>query len=787
MRGTGIVLLTTWLWPLGLCGCAADRQVSDRCGAGESARGDGDGCCAPGEMPLEGGGCQKAGAQKNGCVAGEVLSDNGECRPAGIPPEMCGEGFEPDGRLGCSPILPDPPCEKGKMAIPGDLNCHDLADCGAGPWGNVPVDRPGTQFVNGAYLGTSDGSQERPWTTVQAGIDAVDPLEKGAIVAVAAGSYPENVFIIDKSVQVWGRCPELTEVAGIDTEAPIDAAFAVGPGSDETEVHSLAIRGPDIGFTTSGSKDIRLEAVWVHDTGRTGILVESTALGETVVNIHRSLVEDVHFTGVHALGGEAHIEETVVRRTVPMKEHPGVGIGISAEINEGDPLGATLTIKRSFVEDAVGAGVRLLGSNGEIESTLIQDTREGDTLEVGNGEGLLMGSTGARRSDARISKSVVRRNQTSAVGVYGSDAKISATVLREVRSGSIPDYLGAGIVAQALPWAAGRSTLNVDSSLIDETRTAAILIAGSTGCIEGTLIRNSRAQALPKDGGDGAFGYGMQITDDDSIEGHKEPGKANVRATTVLDSARAGVFIGSRHVYLDGVRVGHSAGSPPPVGNSVGILIRPPLPENAEAGGPEVRASILEHNRGAGILLLSVDALIQGTVVRDTEPALGQQGIGAGVFLMESPSGGTGSSRIVASVLSHNHGVGAFALFGTLTLEKTLVDEVERSPEYYPNSIGVAGVRGTGPTRLVLSQTHISGNDVGLLLQGADLSIERTSLQCNDVNMGVVTSGDTTPILSNLGENECFSGCFEPSSCQPAQLDVQVPTYDFSDLDAPAP
>jgi len=147
-----------------------------------------DGACLPPNR-LVGDQCLEPGVQDNGCPAGTLGLDDGTCQPAGVPPELCAEGFVHDGDAACEPILPADPCPKGLMALPGETACRPVMDCGAGTWGDIPVDGE-TIYVDGSYLGgDSDGSQQKPWTTISA---AVAAAPAGALVAVAAGSYVEG-------------------------------------------------------------------------------------------------------------------------------------------------------------------------------------------------------------------------------------------------------------------------------------------------------------------------------------------------------------------------------------------------------------------------------------------------------------------------------------------------------------------------------------------------------------------------------------------------------------------
>src|SRR5262245_27770702 len=120
-------------------------------------------CAAPNRVV--GDRCIEPGVQDDGCAAGTLGLGDGSCRPPGASAEACAEGFVHEGEM-CVPILPTERCAPGTMAVPGDASCRPIMPCGEAPWGGVPVE-PDTQYVDGAYLGAdSDGSAQKPWTTV---------------------------------------------------------------------------------------------------------------------------------------------------------------------------------------------------------------------------------------------------------------------------------------------------------------------------------------------------------------------------------------------------------------------------------------------------------------------------------------------------------------------------------------------------------------------------------------------------------------------------------------------
>src|SRR5689334_19264250 len=222
--------------------------------------------CGPGQLTRADGTCQPAGLPPDmPCPPGELPLDGGACQKAGV--AACGRGFESDGKDGCEPILPADACPAGQMPVLGDTVCHEMAPCGDGEYGLIPIEA-NTQFVNKSYAGTCMGVQGKegcPWKTIQEGIAAAT---KGAIVAVAAGSYVEDVQMQGKPVRLWGRCPAMVEVEGTGVE--YGTIQILGNSASGTEIRGVAVTGPGVGIVAWTPVAV-LDQVWVHDAGGWGI------------------------------------------------------------------------------------------------------------------------------------------------------------------------------------------------------------------------------------------------------------------------------------------------------------------------------------------------------------------------------------------------------------------------------------------------------------------------------------------------------------------------------------
>jgi len=501
---------------------------------------------------------------------------DGQCIDPGLGPDDCAPGFSHDGDRGCLPILPEP-CPLGLMAVPGDVSCREVAPCGEGRWGGIPVE-PTTEHVDAGYAGSdSDGSAERPWLRIQDGVEAAAP---GAIVAVAAGSYAEDVEVSGKPVRLWGRCPALVELVGTGAEVGNLRVFEGGSG---TEVRGLAITSGVAGVIVSGAVGVLLESLWVHDTGDIGIDAEG-ALGPTGVLVRGTLVERTARYGVMALGTEVALEASVVRDTAL---HPtlGMGCGAVAFIGDGD-VPARLDVTGSVIERNQYLGLAARDGELRVEASVVRDTAV-DPSDLGGGIGIstetassLLSLTGSlvernphvgvfteggtvsiersvlrdnqasvvgggyavfaepskttgERASVGIVSSLIERNQGVSVKAMGSDLVVEATVIRdtELSSGSVLELAGVGLAAMASAPQAVPASLVLRRSLVERNRQIGVFVGGAPATIESSLIRQTGSD-------DHGFGEGIMVLGFDDFAA-----EATVSNTRIEDNARAALIL----------------------------------------------------------------------------------------------------------------------------------------------------------------------------------------------------------------------------------------------------
>ncbi|WP_437670765.1 hypothetical protein [Sorangium sp. So ce131] len=682
-----------------------------------------DAACPPGTMPADGG-CQAAGLPPGvtaglppdmPCPPGEAPLEGGGCQPAGVPPEGCGKGFEPDGRGGCDAILPEAPCPTGLMAVPGGTECHEVAPCGDGDYGTIPVEAT-TQFVNGAYAeNDSDGTREKPWRQIQEGITHAS---SGAIVAVAAGTYHENVIIRSTPVRLWGRCPAMVEVVGAGDQA---ATIQVLRGAaSRSELRGFAITGPQAGVLASGPSDVIIDRVWVHDTGGRGIGVQSAPTPASVT-VRGSLVETTRDVGVFVGGSRATLDAIVVRDTQPRRDGAsGSGVVLVPDPATGER--ASVTLGTSLLEQNHDVGVAAYGSDAKITSTVVRRTqpRRGST----GGHGIEVVDRGTLTLDA----SIVEQNHGVGVGVLGSDAAIHATVVRATQPRQDDDTRGQGISVQFDPEANERSSVRLHASLLEQNHEAGVSVLGSDATIDAVIVRGTQPTKSDNRGGRGI-----------SLQSHAdtyEPSRATIRASVLEQNHDVGVHVVDAEATIDATIVRET--SLDSAGRGWGIevvgLSDPAGPRERTA--LTLRSSLVEKNHGAGVIVQSADATIEGSVVRATRP-LHDGTWGNGLVVQNHgitiPTLVTASERatltLSASLLEQNHEVGVLVVGADATIEATVVRETRpRSDGSWGRGVEIEDDPVTRARAALTLRTSLleQNHEVGLYLYNSDARIEAT-------------------------------------------------------------
>jgi hypothetical protein len=396
---------------------------------------------ATGPTVSDGGG--GSGGDSLTCAADTIMTDAGDCVHGGVAPEDCPPGFEAF-EHGCAPSLPDEPCASGTMALAGETSCRAVADCGAAPWGNIPLE-PGALYVDIAYQGgNNDGSESAPFNSIQ---DALDVVTPGGLIAIAEGEYVDALFFAPATpARLWGRCPGLVSV-----RAPgnFDSIYV---DQDDTELHTMAFTGATFGVLVESARGIVLDRLWIHDTGDLGMLL-SGANSPGEIAIRDTLIERAAGVSISAISVTATIERTVVREGIPAFGTGGRGIDIQSDAMWGP---AVASISASLVENVGEVGVAGFGADLEVRGSIIRDIKPMPGSAT-RGVALAAQRLGAFEGSLELHGSLLERAHLLSLSVLESSATVDNTTIRDTMAQASDDRFGDGIVVSSLNFGASLS------------------------------------------------------------------------------------------------------------------------------------------------------------------------------------------------------------------------------------------------------------------------------------------------------------------------------------------
>lgn len=765
--------------------------------------------CPPGEVALDDGRCDPAGLPSDmACPPGELEVD-GACRKAGLQPGDCDPGFVHDGDVGCDPILPEETCPFGLMAVPGDAECREIMPCGEGTWGDIPVEA-NTQYVDASYvLGDSDGSAVKPWATIQEGIDAA---EVDAVVAVAAGTYPQDL-VIDKPVRLMGRCPAMVEVVGQEDQA----VLVDGPLGSAPELSGLSIIGADRGLVVDeghvvattlnahgsyialhveqGSVDVQQSVFESRDTvvvveqGAIGIGRSVLQKGEAIiglrasgstVQIRGSVVGEYFLFGIDLGLSQAEIHGSVVRSGVYAYDSPfalsgcviessgHVGIdtfrtagatidrtvirehgppknpdylAANIEVTGSDEGASSTTISRSLIERSVGGGVKAELATVDILSTVIREHGTEIASPVRPyGVASVAGETIIRGT-------IIESNLGAGIRTDGGQMTLEASLIANT-----PAADGPGVGVFVLPTDDGTpALLTVQSSRITGSDTAGIWLSGSTATIERSEIGGTRGITV----GDDLTSANVVVL---PAPFTLQPSSLTLSGTRI-DSAYSGADIPAIALRDSALTLedSHLVGRVPDGARDTHGVLATVAPAPGVLSTIDVRRSLIEQFRSAGVSAEAASVFVEDSVIRDIG---GSADGGVGLFVASSPFGSIRALLDVSrSLVERTEHSGIFLLGADAEIDRTAVlDTAGAGAEELGNAL-TATTDGWGnvPHVLLTDSRFADSSGAGARLFGAELTYSGTAMLCGERDISRSKLGEVGVKIIDDGRNGC--GC----------------------------
>lgn len=709
--------------------------------------------CPPGERQVAEN-CIAAGIQDDGCPAG-TLGDNGACVAPGVPPEACAPGFEPQDD-GCRAILPATPCVAGQLAQLGEMSCHEVAPCGMGTWGDIALDSS-TEHVDITYtVGDGDGTAAKPWPTIQ---QAIDAAASGATVAIAQGSYAEDLTIDGKAVVLWGRCPSLVTVAGSGSAL---AAVSVTGSADGTVIRGVGVSGAAAGIRVVASMSASVDRVWIHDTAGYGIDARLGGAQATSVLVTDTLVESTHERGVYAEGVSAHVERSVIRDTLPSASEVG-GRGVNARDDTTTHARSSLELVSSIVERSHEAGVLVHASDAVLDGSLVIDTRPGSNMRFGRAVAIQVDPSTTASARAEVRRCRIEQALDGGIFSAGSDVVVEHTTIVDIAMNLDEAMRGYGINTDYYPPTDLRGNLTLTASVIDRATESAIFIGGSDALIESVVVRDTRPVA-------GRFGRGMSLQ---RVPVSAESSIGVMRGSLVTRSTEVAVFVEGSELIIEGTRVEHTT----PVTGQLNFgrgLHAQELLDDATRGTLEVIACELSDNQEVALSLKGSDGSVSGTRVTETrERPDGLLGVGMAADWSSSTHSSLltiSSSSIGVSVTAAVLGVGS-----RIELFDSAIEDVAPVSRDGSFGDGIALMSMLAPASARIERSAITRAErSGVSSFGAAIELVETTVDCNGLDLSADTYDNQSGIIVDGGGNRC--GCSsEERTCRAVAANLTAP------------
>jgi hypothetical protein len=177
------------------------------------------------------------------------------------------------------------------------------------------------------------------------------------------------------------------------------------------------------------------------------------------------------------------LERTVVGTPVTSgsKAQHDNGLGLFAVSVDRDN---TLTLKECLVSDSLAAGLVVYGTKTRIERSVVRGSRSSGTKKYGLGLRLAPNSKG-KRATLEMNDSLVSDTRTTGIQLFLTKATIKRSVVRRTRAELASGGYGDGIVAVS-----SASTLDLANSWIDGSARAGLLFDAAGGKVSGSAFTN---------------------------------------------------------------------------------------------------------------------------------------------------------------------------------------------------------------------------------------------------------------------------------------------------------
>ncbi|MGZ3419113.1 MAG: hypothetical protein ACXVEE_14675 [Polyangiales bacterium] len=466
------------------------------------------------------------------------------------------------------------------------LGCHSHDEAPAG----CPA---GTVAIESACVPRVDGCDEKSVPRVSGGCEVV------GVKACAEGFSPDGE----------GGC------------VPILPPDRCGPGTmalpGETTCSALVDCGTDPYGAPTGDRILRVDA----KAAAGGDGSESKPFSSLDDAVAASRDGDVVALAAGKYFSSAYVDRAItIRGRCPSMVSIEGGAG-----NTSIAIRNVVKLERVAVANS-DVGVVAIDAVVELNDVWIHDlTADGVYVQVPSGE-----------SNVTLRHSLVERVHDTGFGVYGATGLVERSVIRDVGAAEGTDARGLGVAAESNAGRKKPAKITVRNSLIERCHESGVMIAGSEGTVEATLVRDIDAMVS-----DNVFGTGISVILDKRI---KRPATAELRDLVITNTVLAGIYVENSSAKISGTTVTDIRPSPSDKKLGSGVVA-------SQVGSVEMADSFIARNHHVSVLLTG-SARIERTIVRDSSPDDSDTG-GIGIAAVRIVGSATPRVDVIDTVVAH--------------------------------------------------------------------------------------------------------------------------------------
>ncbi len=395
----------------------------------------------------------------------------------------------------CQPPHRPVSCAGGKHAYPGVTQCVTAGDdCDPSGW---PAALPASGEV--LYVqsgGTGSGaSASDPLGSIQV---ALSLATEGAVIAIHDGQYNESLLVA-KDVTLRGNCSE--KVSVVATASAEDIAMTI---SSPATVENLGLESAGWGVLVSDpGGTVELKGVVVDGVKHAGLTitgasstvrVEDSAIRNTTEGrgltvdkatlvMKRVTIEDVHVSGLHAIGATLVLEDILVKNVRASATPTDLGDGSGIHLTEG----SSLQMDRAWIDNTERRGMVIRGqSDADLSyAHVVNTTLDGVRVENSSFIASQLRIKDVTGDGLSASGSTVDLNEFF---VSGLDALLA--------TGMGPNSMGGASspTGEVLPtgvFGEKASTLSLSDGVIWDTDYAGVYLSGTNATLEDIVVEDT--------------------------------------------------------------------------------------------------------------------------------------------------------------------------------------------------------------------------------------------------------------------------------------------------------